>query len=278
MNPIKTGKAIASLRKRAGYTQASLAEALDVSDKAVSKWERGIACPDLSLFPKLSILLDTDIDDLINGEIVERNHNWKGIVFLDELAAVSVYTKPLVYYLLQNFILVGIRDILVLGGNSSDILGTGEQWGIRLTYEASSSPADLLKHPAFISSSTMMIYGNTLIYGADLTRKFQYMMLSTNMAVDLVTNGNKQVPILFCHESVWKSVKGRLANWNRVDEMISGINPIHKSFTRGVVALPMNDFDQILTASRFVQIIEQSEEKKIADLTEIACSRGFMKG
>lgn len=233
MNPIKTGKAIASLRKKAGYTQATLAEALEVSDKAVSKWERGIACPDLSLFPKLSILLDTDIDDLINGEIVARNHNWKGIVFLDDLAAVSVYTKPMVYYLIQNFLLVGIRDILVVGGDVSKILGTGEQWGIQLTYEPCSAPADLLKHSAYISSSTMIIYGNTLIYGADLTRKFQYMMLYTKTAIDLVTDGKKQVPILFCHESVWKSFKGRLASWNRVEEMISCLNPVHKSFTRG---------------------------------------------
>ena len=53
MDLSKTGKTIAKLRRSAGFTQASLAEKLGISDKAVSKWERGIACPDVSLWNKL---------------------------------------------------------------------------------------------------------------------------------------------------------------------------------------------------------------------------------
>lgn len=77
-----TGKTIAKLRKAAGFTQASLAEKLGISDKAVSKWEHGIECPNTSLWNQLSILLDTDIESLLYGH--EQIDRWMGILILDE--------------------------------------------------------------------------------------------------------------------------------------------------------------------------------------------------
>ena len=56
MDLSKTGKTIAKLRRSAGFTQASLAEKLGISDKAVSKWERGITFPDTSILNELCIL------------------------------------------------------------------------------------------------------------------------------------------------------------------------------------------------------------------------------
>ncbi|MBQ2313304.1 MAG: helix-turn-helix transcriptional regulator, partial [Treponema sp.] len=49
MNPLKVGNTIAFLRKQAGMTQNELAQKLNVTDKAVSRWERGIGTPDISL-------------------------------------------------------------------------------------------------------------------------------------------------------------------------------------------------------------------------------------
>ena len=53
----KVGTLISSLRKEKGYTQKQLAEMIQVSDKAVSKWERGMGCPDVSLLGELSAAL-----------------------------------------------------------------------------------------------------------------------------------------------------------------------------------------------------------------------------
>ena len=50
----KIGKLIRSLRRERGLTQLGLAEQMHISDKAVSKWERGLGCPDVSLLPELS--------------------------------------------------------------------------------------------------------------------------------------------------------------------------------------------------------------------------------
>lgn len=68
MNQDKSGKFIAKLRKEKKMTQEQLAEKMGVSINAVSKWERGLSFPDVSLYKKLCKELDINIEELINGE------------------------------------------------------------------------------------------------------------------------------------------------------------------------------------------------------------------
>lgn len=70
MDCIKTGRLIARLRKEKGLTQKSMADALGISNKTISKWETGLGCPDLSLWPDLSTILGAEISQLMEGEIV----------------------------------------------------------------------------------------------------------------------------------------------------------------------------------------------------------------
>ena len=72
MDSQKTGRLIAALRREKGLTQKQLAESMHLSDRTVSKWERGAGCPDLSLLPKLSGLLGVAIEQLLSGELGER--------------------------------------------------------------------------------------------------------------------------------------------------------------------------------------------------------------
>lgn len=65
MQQTKLGEAIRSLRKQNNMTQAALAGRLGITDKAVSKWERGISAPDISLFPKLASVFGVTVDDLL---------------------------------------------------------------------------------------------------------------------------------------------------------------------------------------------------------------------
>ncbi len=68
MNQEKTGKFISKLRKDKKMTQQELAEKMGVSINAVSKWERGLSFPDVSLYKSLCKELDISIEELINGE------------------------------------------------------------------------------------------------------------------------------------------------------------------------------------------------------------------
>ena len=63
MDPIKTGELIRALRMELGMTQQQLAQRLHVGDKAVSKWERGAGCPDVSLLPSLAEALGVPPND-----------------------------------------------------------------------------------------------------------------------------------------------------------------------------------------------------------------------
>ena len=71
MDEHSIGKTIASLRKSKGWTQVELAEKLNVSDKAVSKWESESGLPEISQFPTLAKLFDVSIDYLMMGKIDE---------------------------------------------------------------------------------------------------------------------------------------------------------------------------------------------------------------
>lgn len=62
------GTMISSLRKDKGMTQLQLANLMNVTDKAVSKWERDISCPDINSLPKLAEVLDISIDDLVQSK------------------------------------------------------------------------------------------------------------------------------------------------------------------------------------------------------------------
>ena len=58
----RIGRFIAQLRREKGLTQKALAAQLHLTDKAVSKWERGLACPDITLLPVLAALLDVSVE------------------------------------------------------------------------------------------------------------------------------------------------------------------------------------------------------------------------
>ncbi len=70
MDQIKIGKFIAECRKNAKLTQMQLAEKLDITDRAVSKWETGKAMPDSSIMLELCDVLGISVNDLLCGEVV----------------------------------------------------------------------------------------------------------------------------------------------------------------------------------------------------------------
>ncbi len=75
MNQIIIGRFIADCRKKANLTQMQLAEKLSITDKAVSKWERGIAMPDTSIMLELCDILGISVNELLCGEKINMDNN-----------------------------------------------------------------------------------------------------------------------------------------------------------------------------------------------------------
>ena len=67
------GEMISSLRKERNMTQNDLAEKMNVTDKAVSKWERNLSCPDVNSIPKLAEILGVSVEELINAQTKQDN-------------------------------------------------------------------------------------------------------------------------------------------------------------------------------------------------------------
>lgn len=65
----KVGSLILKLRHEKNMTQRALAQQMGISDKAISKWERGLGCPDVSLLAQLGSVLGVNIEDILEGEL-----------------------------------------------------------------------------------------------------------------------------------------------------------------------------------------------------------------
>ena len=68
------GETIAYLRKEKGMTQNELAEKMNVTDKAVSKWERDLSCPDINTISKLADILDVSVEELLKAKKKENSN------------------------------------------------------------------------------------------------------------------------------------------------------------------------------------------------------------
>lgn len=80
----KVGKLILTLRQEKGLTQKALADAMNISDRTISKWERGIGCPDVSLLRDLSDILEVNIEKILSGDLepnISDGGNMKKIKF-----------------------------------------------------------------------------------------------------------------------------------------------------------------------------------------------------
>ena len=77
MDQIKIGKFISECRKKENLTQAQLAEKLNITDRAVSKWENGRAMPDTSIMLELCNILGISVNELLRGEEINMENNNK---------------------------------------------------------------------------------------------------------------------------------------------------------------------------------------------------------
>lgn len=114
MDQVKIGRFIAERRKAKQMTQMQLAEKLNITDRAVSKWETGKSMPDASLMPRLCELLGITINDLFNGEvIVMEDYREKSEKLLAEMAKQKEESDK---KMLKLEIIIGVFSTIILLG------------------------------------------------------------------------------------------------------------------------------------------------------------------
>ena len=312
MDDNRIGKAISYLRKRAGYTQRDLADRIGISDKTVSKWERGMGLPDIGYLRKLSILLDTDTDSLLSGDVVHHDSSWSGVILLEENscrigAGTVIYDKPLIYFLLSYFLLVGIRNITVAGTEKDrlfieDALGDGKEYGLNL--RVVTGGLDGVKTD---QGNIMMVYGRCLLYGVDQTRFFQKAMMnrdrftmlvlpkkinqpSMHVKIDQnkkVINSNtdeplrtqydfSDIPIVFLPSSLLPAISAAPSVSAFISDYASGHEIYVQMLDRGFVEIEIDDWNNVQEASAFLRIVQDKCGMNVYCLEEVAWRRGFI--
>ena len=185
----RIGRAIRTLREKAGYTQRELADILFVSDMAVSKWETGKSIPDVTTLKKMAVVLDMDIDGLLDGTASWLDDNWAGVLMTERRLDVILCDKPVADYVISYFLLAGIRKVyLFVEASQADYVlqrfRNGEYLGIQF-----------LVNPTEIWETNLMLISEPVfLYGVDLTRFLQRAMHHPDSVVNLQTvvgNGNE---------------------------------------------------------------------------------------
>lgn len=265
-----TGRTISKLRKSAGFTQASLAEQLGISDKAVSKWERGISFPDTSLLNRLCILLDTDIESILYGQ--EQSNHWMGILILDNNISpeIIVYNKPLIHYLISQFLLVGIREIVIVGKCIPLQLKD-----IKITIVPTLNQR--------FTKNKFVIYGNQFLYGPNLTKHFMRAMSRKSLTVIAAMKAKGDYALKVDNDR--KAVLSNEFNINKYYALpyvfntnVEKIRPFEEivnervnveTMVRGMVHFNLNCFEKLYEMAGFIRMMEENTGEKIADITDI---------
>ena len=112
MDQVKIGKFIAERRKKIGLTQMQLAEKLNITDRAISKWENGKSMPDSSIMLELCDVLKISVNDLLNGEIVTMdNYKEKSEQNLLEMVKQKEHSDR---QMLTLEIVIGVLSVIIL--------------------------------------------------------------------------------------------------------------------------------------------------------------------
>ena len=113
MDQFKIGRFIADCRKQQKLTQMQLADKLGITDKAISKWERGMAMPDTSLMLELCDILGISVNELLNGERISmENNNQKNEQLLLDMAKELEKKNKTIWTSMWAIMIVSITALL----------------------------------------------------------------------------------------------------------------------------------------------------------------------
>jgi len=180
MDAKKIGKFIYQIRTEKKMTQKELAEQINVTDKAVSKWENGEGCPDVSLLPVLSKVLNVEILDLLEGNLPLENTSKK--IYFYDFGPKDVLSKN------QMFIIWNFGDLLCnsLSDDFSSIINEKVSFN--------KSCLDNIKIEDFYKIFETKANAETFFYNFDFEHNGFYIQFDYNLGKSLLKQDSKVYP------------------------------------------------------------------------------------
>ncbi len=198
MNSKKIGSFIAALRKDKEYTQAELAEILNVSNRTISKWENGDGFPDITILPSVAQALGITVDELLAGEKIPKEE-------IIDFKVTEVENKDN----LLNFFKISYV-ISVFFGAFSTLLGT-----ITEIYSIWAFPILFYTHweIMFVAVSLVALIASGLVYAVGVTR----LGVSYNKSEIIAIAGKKGIILSFILLPFPLSFIARIIDFSRWD-------------------------------------------------------------
>lgn len=167
MDQEKIGALIASLRKKQGLTQSQLGAKVGVGDRAVSKWERGITCPDISIINELSSILGITSDELLKGELTKEHK---------EQLKEHKFNKKLL--LLIPLVLIIIAVVIIISNKNKTYV---------YTLKSSNNEYEVYGTIIFKNKQTSIIINNIIFkekeFNDTFIKNFEYRLSSNNILI-----------------------------------------------------------------------------------------------
>lgn len=253
MNINEIGKLLAALRKNANLTQKQFAEKLYVTDKAVSKWERGICSPDSSLLHKLSLILDVDIETIITNNY--QTQEWVFFIDLKSFEATKLlYKKTLLDYLFTSFALSGVHTFYLLC--EKKYYEYIKEWA------SPYKKINVIFSDKFPSNKNVIyLNGPYFIFGSNFTLQILGAM-HRNEIVKL-TPSNVNLPLYFCPMSYINDFCLGIKN-NSLDKIARV-----KTLGRCYFSFNLEDKGAIEDTISFIKIYERNSSKDLGNLKDI---------
>ena len=191
----KMGKNIAELRKKKGYTQKKLGDLIDVSDKTISKWEKGVIAPDITILSSLASTLDITVEELLLGEEKQE---------LDTVEAINVYSKITKRKLIKHFLIF----ILLIALCTFFVFRIEKYYSWHLTQLYSEAPIYSFGYILNNDKESKMVINNFKIderqlFDVDITTNIKSMEVSIFYDDELIFNEKHEYPNLVAMANVF---------------------------------------------------------------------------
>lgn len=130
MDITKTGGFIAELRREQGLTQKKLAEIIGVTDKAVSKWERGLSYPDITILPQLAEVLGVSEGEILRGERHSSSAEPQEVTNVMEYARAEISRKRNTVVRIIMIAVGGLAALAIIICAICDVCTGGGRWSL----------------------------------------------------------------------------------------------------------------------------------------------------
>lgn len=270
LNSRYIGSLIKAMRKRIGITQYELADRIGVGNKTISKWEQGRGIPDISLLYQLSLVLDMDIESILAGNLDDLGREWTGIVYIADIENELVSERQDLEYITSMFLLVGIRDIVIMSSKGrmhecETFLKEYREKGFLKKTWCTSSFEELAENIGVEDKHICFLYQPAFLYGMHLTRYMRRAMLREKVTVLALRQGKNSFMHPICYDNrflyVYSEAGTSMDNEWRMFPMIFGCGKNIAECINFIVGLGDNEIDTDALLSYFKEVYVEPMER-----------------